>query len=210
MTDDSLGNVRTMREGDLASVADIHLACFPGDLITRLGPDCVLAQYRWLFANYEGDSFVCDHEGKVVGFVTTSDRAYRRKMWRDISPQVFSALIGKPVLALSLLASLIGRLISFKRFLRPSTKSALVSDATSSDVCLATIAVDPAHRRRGIANTLVDTVADLARQRGARFIMSHTDEPNMMTVFERCGWQVYLEKKRSGVPYREYRRYFGN
>ncbi|MFQ5351722.1 MAG: GNAT family N-acetyltransferase, partial [Candidatus Binatia bacterium] len=206
--DNLRGKVRAMREADLGSVAKIHLASFPNDILSRLGRRCVLAQYRWLLANYGDCNLVCDDGGEVVGFAASGDRSYRPRMWRAIALWALLGLLRHPGLVLAIITERRDKLMADRTRAGPATTPSGIHHCSPFDLRLVTLAVARSCRKRGIAGTLLDEVAERAKRHNARFMMSHTLEPEMMSVFDRHDWEVHVESEREGKLCREYRKYF--
>ena len=95
--------LRRMEPGDVATVAKVHLASFPGFFLSFLGPRFLFLFYSRICAAPEGIAFVfngCD--GRPAGFVagTSNPRGFYkrllRKDWLSFSLASLGAIYRRP------------------------------------------------------------------------------------------------------------------
>ena len=61
--------IREASANDLEQIISIHMAAFPGFILTKLGPAFLLELYTGFIQDDKGTLFVAEREGQVLGFV---------------------------------------------------------------------------------------------------------------------------------------------
>jgi ribosomal protein S18 acetylase RimI-like enzyme len=177
-------HVRSASPGDVAPLIAVHEAAFPGFFLTRMGPGFLRQLYGGFVEEAGGICLIAERQGKVAGFVagTTSPRLFfsrlLRRRWAAFMLASLPPLARHPLL--------VGR-----RLLGALTYRGERPDHLDGGALLSSIAVTPSFSGSGVGATLVESFANLARERGARSIYLLTDrDSNEATraFYVRCGF----------------------
>jgi len=177
--------VRPMTASDVAAVADVHLAAFPGFFLTFLGRGFLRQLYRGIVDDPSGIAFVAEHDGVAVGFVAGTAvpaRFYSRLLRQRFLP--FAWHSGLAVLR---------RPSAIPRVLRAFTKSSAAPSETTGRSEMMSLAVLPTHREGGLGARLIASFNAEAAARGAKVVFlttdaANNDRPNRLYV--RCGFTL--------------------
>jgi ribosomal protein S18 acetylase RimI-like enzyme len=196
--------------GHLEQVATLHVACFPGYYLTRLGPAFLRAMYGWYVDSPEAIAYVAvDAQGHMVGFVagTTSAEQYHGSLFRRrggaLLATLAARLFGSPADTV--------RLAWERKDLLPQAVSSLLARGSREPVesapgaekgtaSLVSIGVEPSQRRSGLGRRLTDLFVREAGQRGCEVVTLSVREDNegARLFYESIGWT------RVGEPSDEY------
>ncbi len=136
--------VRPLRDGDCGAVAAIDAAARVGSFLPRLGVPFLTTLYRALLRTGGTSSFVCEENGRILGFVVgcrDTRTAFRRALVRAAVP------------------------LGLRAALRCATEPALIPlvlqtfsyprQAQAAGAELLVISVDPKHHGGGVGKALV-------------------------------------------------------
>ncbi|HEX2205772.1 MAG TPA: GNAT family N-acetyltransferase [Longimicrobium sp.] len=188
--------VRPLGAADLARVAEVHRAAFPGSALTALGGDAPRRYYAWLLAGpHDAHPRGAFAEGRLVGFCFGG--VYRGALTgyvRGNAPYLALRALLRPRLLLGgafrKAAALGARLLVRTPRRTPPPGGWLPSFGILS------IAVHPEARGTGAARALMDDAEAEARRRGFGVMHLSVRPENARAVrfYEKCGW----ERRESG------------
>lgn len=181
--------VREARRGDLAAIAAIHEAAFPGFFLTLMGRPFLRAYYglilhfdRGILLVREGD------DGKPAGFVggflhpTRFYEAMRGSKRRLLLP-IALGILQRP--------STLPRVLANVRKVRQGGDAPEEGGETSAE--LASIAVHPERGGKGHGRALISAFLEAAAERGADYTYLTTDADDnerVRTLYERAGFAL--------------------
>lgn len=208
--------IRLMRPADLPAVASIHLASFAGHRSALLGAGFVKAEYRWFLAHFPQLALVSEQDGMVVGSVIGATPAYGTEVLPSLWREALVALLLRPWLLVNPTIwaqfDLFFRVLVLKRLRRApkpvSPKAPLAESVRPSSedapFFLASIAVDPTCRGRGIAGQLIQAFEQQARALGAARLRLTVLKNNLAAqrAYENTGWYKVATTDRT-VKYRK-------
>ena len=155
-----------MAPSDLAEVAILHGAAFPGFFLSGLGVRPLHELYAAMAKDPTGIAIVAERDGRIAGFAagTTAPASYYRRLifrrWWRFALAMFPAVLRRP----SLISRLAWRL-----------RSATSSKVAIGETVLLSLAVSPEAQRHGIGRLLTQEFIDAARRRGAKQVSLTTD-----------------------------------
>jgi ribosomal protein S18 acetylase RimI-like enzyme len=188
--------IRTLEEGDLTSVAAVHVAAFPSSALTKLSAEAARRYYEWLLlgphdvtalgafvgADLAGFCFGGTFRGAMAGFL----HANRLFLVRQVVLRPW--LLGNPMVRERMRAA--SR--SLNRF-RSRPVPGRVSTSTSGAPCfgILSIAVHPRRQGMGLGRLLMAEAETCARKRGFRAMDLTVDPGNVQGVqfYKRLQWQ---------------------
>ena len=185
-----------LRQEHAPGVCALLEQVFPDHLMVRLG-SAALREFVRAYATVEdGLGFVCTHEREVVAFVIGAKNARRfRAEWicRRWAPLLWHASRGLATNPHSL-GRTIRNLLPYLSPLRSSSRgeAEVAGGELTPPGTLILLAVDQAHRRRGLADRLTDAfLGELARRSisYARLAVAAANEPALSFHLSR-GWQL--------------------
>jgi ribosomal protein S18 acetylase RimI-like enzyme len=189
---DRVAGVYGMSREHIEAVVSLHQTCFPDTRSSLLGPMFLRAMYDWFLTHRSGLSIVFVDNGKVVGFLTGVTGGYGRRMFHDTWPVIACCLVMRPGLWLrpntfKLWRSYLLGVVPRRRALNktPSTAAPVVTASVAS------IAVLPEARGKGIGRALLADFEGRARKLGARKLQLTVEAANVdaQQVYEKTGWQ---------------------
>lgn len=159
--------VRKAEPTDARAIARAHRAALPEAFLSSLGPRFLTAAYRHLIGERSAIVLIAEREGRIVGFVAAT---------RDPTRLLASGRIR--------LAMRVGhRLLAARVRERIRRTAAFVPPAGLPAAELLAIAVEPEHRRDGVAAGLVRALMDRLRQSGTKefkvLVAKQNDGANM-------------------------------
>jgi ribosomal protein S18 acetylase RimI-like enzyme len=164
------GAVRTATGADLARVAELHEAAFPGFFLTRMGRPFLRAYYRLVLEYAHGILLVAEGPDGVVGFVAgflEPERFYAlmgRGKWRLLAPIVLG-VIQRPGTIPAVFAN-----VRKVRAGGPAPRS-----ATGAGSELSSLGVHPSASGRGVGQALVRGFVCCSAAEGADHVYLTTD-----------------------------------
>lgn len=202
--------VRLAGPGDLPGIVRCHLAAFPGQFLSRLGPTFLEAYYRFYLDAPGGINLVAIDSGdRVVGFVSGGDPALRGRFIRTRVPGFLGLLVRQGlrdpfvrrrlrVHLGNLVRTLAGRLEGAW-----SRRPAAGSQNPKGVSVLLSIAVDPASTGQGIGRRLMEAFRQQSRSLGfiAMELSAHRDNEPAIGLYRACGWEV-VSQDADGVYFR--------
>ena len=206
-TADGGGYVVTPLEArDLDAVARLHVAGFGDAFLATLGVPFLRHYYR-TFLDYPGGCGLVARrgmDGVSAGFVCGTEdvaRHYRMFLLRRLLPAL-PALVTQAVCEPGIVRGLLRRLRPLGAILgrrAHSPPAAPVASLPSAQ--LMSMAVDPAHRGRGVGELLVQAFVDEMARRGVPRLALGVRERNAPArrLYERTGWRpVLMERAHDG------------
>lgn len=141
--------VRPMTRADLDDVVAVHRAAFPNFFLSFLGPAFLRVFYGFVVA--EGIALVAEDGGAIAGFVAgvLDSQSFYRRLARRRALQVAFAIV----------PAVLRRPSTLARVVRRARQRAGPGALTPAGAELMSLAVDPAHRQRGVGKALVDAFA---------------------------------------------------
>lgn len=166
---------RQLSRGDLGAVTRVHVAAFPEAILTRIGPDVVERYYDWQLSEandaraigvYEHDDLVGFAVGgffrdSLTGFV----RANRGLILRSVLKKPWLALDKTFWSRLAMTTDALKRARA-KPHVTPGASGRQPEKRKRRRYSVLSIAVDPAHRRKGIGAVLLRAQEERARGLG--------------------------------------------
>jgi ribosomal protein S18 acetylase RimI-like enzyme len=205
--------VREMSVSDLRSVALLHQAIFPGQLLTMLGTRLLVRFYYEFATGEESLALVAVADGVPVGFVaaTRDKAALFRRFYRtsllslaltaSMRPRIWSMLWRGSAARRTQLRYVLRSL--FGRAHTPSP-SRLAADDVTVDIPtrLMSIGVASAWRGTGLAEKLVNVLCERLRDNGVDVVGLSVRQENARAIryYDRTGWIVH-KRTDSGVYY---------
>lgn len=194
--------MRTLEDADLPAVAAVHIASFPGSLLTNLGPTVVARYYQWqLSPHNDAHSTALFEGGELVGFAIggrfhDSVNGFYLANRRLIA----AAVMRHPRILLSGLFwdrwSMLSN--SFKRARRrrrragqpPRPKDVERELMKRTEYTVLSVATHPDHRRKGVGRRLLAEQEAIARQLGfkAMRLSVHADNRDAVAFYLADGW----------------------
>lgn len=191
--------IRPMTHGDLRAVARIHRASFKGSRSTTLGTVFLRRMYRWFVDADEGIAVVAAAGDEVVGFAAGPSRGgYGRKLFRFAFPQVIWGIATHPWVLARGRTWYLWR--SYLKSLRPRRgRSETPPPAGPRKANVASIAVTPAGRGRGVGRFLLEEFEKEALRRGCGMITLAVEPENEAArkLYESCGWRLFQQTEAS-------------
>lgn len=182
---------RTLTANDLAEVARIHCAAFPGRALTRLGDEAVRRYYAWQFEGPHDAVYLAACQGdRLIGYLfggtfrgSLSGFVRKNRGWLIV------AVLTHPWCLLS--EEFRDRIRTALRAVGSgggSRPSAPVSVERSFGILA--IAVDPAVQGTGAGKVLMLEAERIAREQGFAKMNLSVDPRNVqaVTFYERLGW----------------------
>lgn len=161
--------VRGFAPADLDDVVDVHLAAFPGFLMTLLGPAFLRKYYRLVIESPGALFLVVEHEGQVRGFAAGS--ATPPEMYRRLTARKFG-LLRAAATHLVLRPRIWPRVLEN---LKVSGERSVPAPATEAFAELASLAVSPILRGQGAGRLLLTRFLEAAEAAGSRGVELTTD-----------------------------------
>ena len=186
----------------VAEVARVHRDAFPGSALSALGPEAVRRYYRWQFADRH-DAVVLGafDDGRMVGFCVAG--VFRGALSGFVRTNRW--FLARAVLARPWLATRASALVRGGRALRtpfrpPGSPASPAAGAPSFGVLA--VAVEPAYRRRGVGQALLDAAEAAAEAAGfdrMHLTVAATNE-EAIRFYTACGWTPTADRmeKRLG------------
>jgi ribosomal protein S18 acetylase RimI-like enzyme len=162
--------VRTATGADLARVAELHEAAFPGFFLTRMGRPFLRAYYRLVLEYGRGILLVAEGPDGVVGFVAgflEPDGFYRlmrSRKWRMLAP-IALGVLQRP--------STLGAVLANIRKVRAGGPAP--ADAGGVGCELSSLGVHPSASGRGVGQALVRGFVSCSAAEGADRVFLTTD-----------------------------------
>ena len=205
-------HIRSIEIEDLDAVVRIHRASFDDRALTQLGNVAVRRYYHWLLTGFAEIYPICAETkmGELAGFCFSGVYAgsfsgfLRKNKWYLVGNMLLRPwLVLNPLirdqskLALSNLRTLFKYLkkIKFNDYQDPEGKLKM-----GSSFGILSIAVDPAHQRRGIAGLLMSEVEKYASENGYSqlYLSVHPENLPAVKFYEKMGWQRALADGKWG------------
>jgi len=187
-------SVERLRLEHVPGVCALLQRVFPDNLMVRLGAG-LLREFVRAYALVEGGvGFVCTREREVIGFVLGAENACRfrsgwiRQRWAPLLWHVSKGLLAHPRLLARTVRNLHPYLLPPRLLGRRMTA---VPKEPRSPGTLILLAVDQAHRRRGLADRLADTfLGELARRSvsSVKLSVNARNEP-ALRFYRSRGWR---------------------
>ncbi len=182
----------------LEGMARCHIACFPDQFTSRMGPAYAAAFYE---AHIRGDGGIAlvaaDGNGEVLGVAIGGRPGIREEFVASAKRRFLGALIARTLtdrVVLSALLARAGRRLGIGRRAADPGISAVVGDEHCWAL-LQVIAVVPRARGSGLADRLMDAFrsACLAAGYESMYLPVFTSNSRAITFYRKHGWQVVKE-----------------
>lgn len=204
-------SIREVAANDLPAVARVHIAAFPGSLLTRLGSEIVSRYYAWQLSDAnDAAAVVADEESELLGFaVGGMFRDSLNGFYRANLPLIKSAVLRRPWLVLDPL--LWSRWNLLRTSLRRSSQrkaaqaAAAVAGAATTPrrrrYVILSVATHPAHRRRGVAGKLISFHEARANDLGIEQLWLSVNPQNeaAQAFYRSRGWTVHAESSSNST-----------
>lgn len=213
MNGSAQATVRGMSTSDLKSVALLHQALFPGQLLTLLGTNLLIRFYGEFVTGEESLAFVAVADGEPVGLVTATRHkaALFRRFYRANLPRVVLTACATPRIWGLLWRGAATRRTQLRHVLGMLSVRAQTSSSNGSapeDVTmdiptrLMSIGVAPAWRGKGLAEKLVEVLCERLRAEGVDVVGLSVRQENARAIryYDRTGWIVH-QRTASGIYY---------
>ena len=202
----SMNALRELRSADLAEVAAVHRAAFPGYFLTALGEPFIARLYREYLATSE-IALVAEQNGQIVGFILgTSDLSaiYRRFYQRNIvftARTVATGFLRDPWLRTAVRSRVGHAVTAVRAITRRQAPSGPLPEGELGGPELVSIGILPSAQGSGAAAQLVDALLENMRDSGEKLCNLSVQIVNERAIrfYEREGWE------RMGVAGDEYR-----
>jgi len=196
------------------AIAEAHSACFPDFYLTSLGMPFVTFFYRSM-VEFPGcfTTVAVDPTGRVVGFAAgakSSDK-FRHFLYRQHFLFVAWTIFKQVLISAQARRHIFGRLAQVKKAFRliirmappeptpranafpDPEKRAWVMSQVASAASLMSMGLRPEYRGSGIAEELILSFEDMAREMGISCIELSTFRTNTRAIafYEKSGYQVY-------------------
>lgn len=187
----------------LSGIVQCHLAAFPGQFLTRLGPRFLEAYYRFYMDSPGGINLVAVVGDRVLGFVSGGDPAVRGRFIRSRVPRFIGLLawhgLWDPFVRRRLavhLTNLVRTLAGRLPWSRQGSNGTAKGDDASGVSVLLSIAVDPTATGRGIGRRLMEAFREESLRRGYRemTLSAHSDNDSAIRLYRACGWEVVRQE----------------
>lgn len=192
-------SVRPMAHGDLRAVARIHRASFSGSRSTTLGTVFLRRMYRWFVDTEEGIAVVALAGTELIGFAAgPSQGGYGRRLFRFAFPQAVWGVLTHPWILVRGRTWYLWR--SYMKSFRPGAgRPKAPAPAGPRKANVASIAVTPAGRGRGVGRLLLEEFEKEALRRGCEMITLAVEPDNetARNLYESCGWRLFQQTAAS-------------
>lgn len=201
--------LRVAGPADAPELARVHALAFPEYFLTHLGSRFLQRYYR-AFLDPEHTSVLCEHGGRVLGFVvgTPDLPSFRRSLYRpNIVPFatiVAVKIVTDKVVRSNVLARLVHVPLAFKALFSRSRETPDPSGGTNESLShLFSICVDPAAAGTGVATDIMNAYVAIERERGIDSVELSVfdDNARALRFYEREGW-VRTRTEGSTLVYR--------
>ena len=186
--------VRDVAEGDLPSVAQLHVAAFPTSVLGALGVEAVRRNYLWqLDGPHDLTALVAESDGQILGFLFggvfrgSTIGFVKREKWfllrRVVAhPQILLQRLGWKRVTLAV------RLLARRSSSVPQPEQPEAVPKKSFGVL--SIAVDPDTQGRGVGKALMGEARTRAAERGfeAMHLSVHPDNERGVAFYTSLGW----------------------
>lgn len=189
-----------------AGMAEAHLAAFPGEFLTLLGPAFLRAFYGYFSRRPDGISLVAlDEAGRLIGLVTGGAPALRSKFLRRHLARFLATAFVKSFVhdrvRRRMAEHFVGGLKAIGRKLRlvpPSAAPAPPDDPPGTWSNLLSICTAPEARGRGVGKALLEAYRAESARRGYKTmrLSVHNDNPSAIALYQKCGWRAVLTTQR--------------
>jgi ribosomal protein S18 acetylase RimI-like enzyme len=188
--------VREARASDLARVASVHEAAFPGFFLTLMGRPFLRAYYRMVLEYPTGILLCAEDETGVFGFVAgfLEPAGFYEKMRARKLAFLWPAALG--VLAHP---TTLPRVLANVRKVRGGGDAPPARQGAACE--LTSIGVDPAASSRGAGQALVQAFSAAAAEAGAGFVFLTTDaegNDRVNAFYEKLGFTVDARVEHGG------------
>ncbi len=176
-------HVRPMRQEDVETVVDIHIAGFPGFFLTSLGRKFLLLYYSEVIRSQLGIAFVYTREGRILGFAAgyfNPGKFYLRLFLRRAFAFAFyslRAVANQPLIIPRIIRSVL------MRFGAPKNEN--VAE-------LASLAVLPNEEGRGYGLAIIAACIEHIKRKGGKSIVLDVLKENqsLIQAYQRMGFKV--------------------
>jgi ribosomal protein S18 acetylase RimI-like enzyme len=188
-------DVRLLTAADLAAMAVVHRAAFPGSALSKLGSESVRRYYDWqMNGPHQSVSLGAFSGEALVGFcVVGTFHASLTGFLRRNRAHLICRVALKPWLVLApefrdRLALGGSLLLKFRKGVPP----AAASGAGAPSFGILSVCTHPAARGQGVARKLMEESERIARDRGftRMHLTVHASNAPAIRLYERLGWRA--------------------
>lgn len=207
--------VANATEEQVGDMARVHLAAFPGEYLTSLGPKVLIPFYRFYIKRGSGIALAAvDNSGRILGFVVGGDPGLRAQFLRKYAYTVAKAITAnlfrhRNVWTQSLfhlqrgLRSLPRRIRAGFSGARDESCEFLSPSPTGTWSTLLSICTHPDARGRGVGSALMVGFEQESRGRGylAMRLSVHNDNEAAIQLYRKNGW-IEFHRTESGTYFK--------
>jgi ribosomal protein S18 acetylase RimI-like enzyme len=190
--------------GHLPEMVQVHMASFPGEFLTLLGPGFLRIFYRYFIGHPKGISLVAVKQGDgcVIGLVTGGAPELRSNFLRKHILRFFSTSLSKSFTNYRVRERLCEHIIDTLRVVSSklrlvSPKNSLVEPVVGAPGTwsnLLSVCVHPDYVGCGIGRKLMEGFRISSAQKGYLImrLSVHNDNEAAIALYKKSGWQAVL------------------
>ncbi len=192
------------RRRHIDGIVKCHVAAFPGEFMTNLGPRFLACFYKYYIDHRDGIVLVAvdENNDEIVGLVAGGKPELRRRFTRRRMPLFAGSIIARAIANGQVRRRLrehfgqIVKKIAVKLHVAPTQvrKTQPQEDPKGSWSSLLSICTRPDYRSKGIAKMLMEGFRTQSEHRGYKTmrLSVHNDNKAAIALYKKCGWEPIL------------------